>query len=67
MKLKNDEELTAFIKDADLILIGIGEEWGISFEEMIKVPSFISRFQKLKTEQDRERFVPYLQRQFNRG
>ena len=64
MKLKNDEELTAFIKDSDLILIGIGEEWGISFEEMIKVPSFISRFQKLKTEQDRERFVPYLQREY---
>lgn len=64
MKLMNDGELTGFIKDADLVLIGIGEEWGISFEEMIKEPSFHVQFQKLKTEQDKEQFVPYLQREY---
>lgn len=67
MKLRNDEELTAFVKKADLVLIGIGEEWGISFEEMMQTPSFSENFQKLKTEQDRDRFVPYLQRAYFEG
>ena len=26
MKLKNDEELTAFVKDADMVLVGIRSE-----------------------------------------
>lgn len=64
MKLINDEELTGFIKDADMVLIGIGEEWGISFEEMVKASTFAGQFQRLKTEQERERFVPYLQRAY---
>lgn len=64
MKLKNNEELTASVKDADMVLVGIGEEWGISFEKMMQDPSFVENFQKLPTELEKERFVPYLQRAY---
>lgn len=64
MKLKDDGELTAFLNEADMVLAGIGEEWGITFEEMMEDSLFAENFRKLTTEQDRERLVPYLQREY---
>lgn len=64
MKLDRDERLTVSINEADLVLIGIGEEWGISFDKMIEEPTFAVNFQKLRTEQIKEYAVPYLQREY---
>ena len=36
MKLDNKQILTDAVKEADLVLIGIGEEWGVTFDDMLK-------------------------------
>lgn len=64
MQLDDKEKLLDFIKEADLVLIGIGEEWGISFDEMQKEPAFVKNYAKLKNEKEREALVPFLQREY---
>lgn len=61
MKLQDKELLKEAVKEADLVLIGIGEEWGVSFDDMMKETSFSDRYSLLSTEEEREWFVPYLQ------
>ncbi len=64
MKLENEQILIDAIKDADLVLIGIGEEWGVSFEEMLKDVDFSKDFSKFETEEQRNSLVPILQREY---
>lgn len=64
MKLEKNEEIIDFVKEADLVLIGIGEEWGISFDEMAKAPFFAGNLQKMGSEEERDGLVPYLQREY---
>ena len=64
MKLTDKQVMLEAIKEADLVLIGIGEEWGVSFDDMLKDAVFATDFAKLETEEDRNRFVPVLQREY---
>lgn len=64
MKLDNQKVLTDAIEEADFLLLGIGEEWGISFDEMLKEPFFESGYAKLPDEELKEKFVPVLQREY---
>ncbi len=64
MKLENRQVLLDGVKNADLVLIGIGEEWGVSFDEMSKEKSFSEDLDKLIHEEERNRFVPLLQREY---
>ena len=36
MKLNDKRILIQTVRDAELILVGVGEEWGISFEQMLE-------------------------------
>lgn len=64
MKLENKQIMIDAVKNADLVLIGIGEEWGISFDEMCKEQSFAKNYEKLTDEEEKNRFVPLLQREY---
>lgn len=64
MKLDNKQILTDAVKEADLVLIGIGEEWGVTFDDMLKAPDFSKNFVKLGTDEQRNTFVPVLQREY---
>lgn len=64
MKLENKQVLIDAVENADLVLIGIGEEWGISFDEMLKEQSFAKNYGKLTDEEEKNRFVPLLQREY---
>ena len=64
MKLTDKQVMLEAIEEADLVLIGIGEEWGVSFDDMLKDAVFATDFAKLETEEDRNRFVPVLQREY---
>lgn len=64
MKLDNQKVLTDAVGEADFLLLGIGEEWGISFDEMLKEASFSADYAKLWNEELKEKFVPVLQREY---
>lgn len=64
MKLDNRNVLTDAVKEADFLLLGIGEEWGISFDEMRKETFFESVYADLPEEEWKEKFVPVLQREY---
>lgn len=64
MRLENEQILMDAVKDADLVLIGIGEEWGVSFDEMLKDIDFSRDFAKLDNEEQRNSLVPILQREY---
>lgn len=64
MKLEEKQILIDCARNADLLLVGIGEEWGVSFEEMLKEESFAKNYAKLIEEKDKEQFVPVLQREY---
>lgn len=64
MKLENKQVMIDAVKNADLVLIGIGEEWGVSFDEMLKEQSFAENYEKLTDEDQKNRFVPLLQREY---
>lgn len=61
MKLRDQEMLKGAVQEAELVLVGIGEEWGVSFDDMMKETSFSDAYTRLSTDQEREQFVPYLQ------
>ena len=60
MKLRNKEMLIEAVQEAELVLVGIGEDWGVSFDDMMKETSFSDAYKKFSTEEERERYVPYL-------
>ncbi|MCH5281227.1 MAG: hypothetical protein J1E61_07115 [Lachnospiraceae bacterium] len=61
MKLSDKEVLKETVQEAELVLVGIGEEWGVSFEDMMKETSFSKAYSLLSSDEERERLVPYLQ------
>lgn len=64
MKLENQQIFMDAVNAADMILIGIGEEWAINFDEMLENPAFGQNYAKLTDEEMRNRFVPVLQREY---
>lgn len=64
MRLEKNEKLISSIGEADLVLIGIGEEWGVSFDEMLKEEMFFENYEKLTDEREKEALVPFLQREY---
>ena len=47
MDLLNKDELRQKIDEAEVVLIGIGEEWTIPLEEMLSCPDMFSDIRKL--------------------
>jgi NAD-dependent SIR2 family protein deacetylase len=64
MKLTNKEVLIDAVENADMILIGIGEEWSIPFEEMQQETVFAGQYAKMTDDKIKERLVPVLQREY---
>lgn len=64
MKLDKKQTLIDAINEADLVLIGIGEEWAVTFDDMLKDAGFFEDFAKMKTEEQKNAFVPVLQREY---
>lgn len=64
MKLEDKQILIDSVRNADMVLVGIGEEWGIPFEKMLSDHKFATNFAKLETEETKERLVPILQREY---
>ena len=64
MKLNDKKLLTDAVKDADMVLVGIGEEWSVSFDEMMQEKTFAENFSKLTDPDMRDRLVPVLQREY---
>ncbi|MCI5958782.1 MAG: hypothetical protein PUD03_03300 [Lachnospiraceae bacterium] len=57
MDLQNKDELKQKIDEADVVLIGIGEEWTTSLEEMLSCSDMFSDIQKLSQIADQEVFI----------
>lgn len=64
MKLVDRNDLLDAIEEADLVLVGVGEEWGVSFDDMLKDAFFAEKFSMLPDDTQRNRFVPFLQREY---
>lgn len=64
MKLNDKRILIQTVRDAELILVGVGEEWGISFEQMLENEAFAEKVAKLPDEEMKNRYVPVLQREY---
>lgn len=57
MELQSKDELKQKIDEADVVLIGIGEEWTTSLEEMLANPDMFSDIQKLSQIENQEAFI----------
>lgn len=57
MDLLNKDELRQKIDEAEVVLIGIGEEWTIPLEEMLSCPDMFSDIRKLSRITDQEAFI----------
>lgn len=64
MKLNDKQILIDAVRDAEMVLVGVGEEWGVSFEQMMQDASFAENVSKLTDDDMKNRFVPVLQREY---
>ncbi len=64
MNTFDDKVLRDSIAEADYVLVGIGEEWSVSFDRMLEEKDFQKKYFELKTDEQKENFVPFLQRRY---
>lgn len=64
MKLNDKQILIDAVRDSEMVLIGVGEEWGVSFEQMMQETAFAENVSKLTDDDMKNRLVPVLQREY---
>ena len=52
------------IKDAEIVLVGIGSEMQVKLEILKKIPDFYLKFLALEKEQEKQWLLPFLIRYF---
>lgn len=64
MELETVEQLCEMVKEAEYLLIGIGEEWTYSLNELLILPDFLTDLDKMKDVSNQDFILSNLQKKY---
>lgn len=68
MELKSYAQIEESVQEAELVLVGLGEEWQVSLEEMMEDTSFqekMTQLQQIRTQEEVDYLFPFLAAEYD--